>query len=66
MTKQERAMQFSRRSSSNSLLESSTCCAPLGQRNGGLFWTFGNFPDSPCTCFYYGENESKCTTDLHI
>jgi hypothetical protein len=47
MTKQDRAMRFSQRSSSNSLLESSTCRAPLGQRNGGLFWTFGHFPDSP-------------------
>jgi hypothetical protein len=28
MTKQDRAMRFSRRSSSNSLLESSTCRAP--------------------------------------
>ena len=41
-------MWFSRRSSSNSLLESSTCHNPLGRRNGGLFWTLGNFPDSPC------------------
>ena len=49
MTKQDRAMRFSRRSSSNSLLGSSTCRAPLGRRNGRLFWTFGNFPDSPCT-----------------
>jgi hypothetical protein len=48
MTKQDRAMRFSRRSSSNSLLESCICRAPLGRRNGGLFWTFGNFPDSPC------------------
>jgi hypothetical protein len=48
MTKQDRAMRFSRCSSSNSLLESSTCRAPLGRSNGGLFWTFGNFPDSPC------------------
>jgi hypothetical protein len=48
MTKQDRAMLFSRRSSSNSLLESSTCRAPLGRRNSGLFWMFGNFPDSPC------------------
>jgi hypothetical protein len=47
MTKQDRAVRFSRRSSSNSLLESSTCRAPLGQSNGRLFWTFGNFPDSP-------------------
>ena len=51
MTKQDRAMRFSRRSLSNSLLESSTCHAPLGRRNGGLFWTFGNFPDSPCIQF---------------
>ena len=50
MTKQDRAMQFTRRSLSNSLLESSTCHAPLGRRNGGLFWMFGNFPDSPCIC----------------
>jgi hypothetical protein len=48
MTKQDRAMWFWRRSSSNSLLASSTCRAPLGRRNGGLFWTFGNFPDSSC------------------
>jgi hypothetical protein len=34
MTKQDRAMRFSWRSSSNSLLESSTCRAPLGRRNG--------------------------------
>ena len=49
MTKQDRAMRFSQLSSPNSLLESSTCCAPLGRRNSGLFWTFGNFLDSPCT-----------------
>jgi hypothetical protein len=48
MSKQDRAMRFSQRSLSNSLLESSTCHVPLGQHNGGLFWTFGNFPDSPC------------------
>jgi hypothetical protein len=49
MTKQDRAMRFfSRRSSSNSLLERSTCSAPLGRHNGGLFWTIRNFPDSPC------------------
>jgi hypothetical protein len=47
MTKQDRAMRFSRRSSSNSLLQSNTCRAPLGQRNGGLFSTFEHFPDSP-------------------
>jgi hypothetical protein len=46
MTKQDRAMRFSRRSLSNSLLEGSTCRVPLGQRNGGLFSTFGHFPDS--------------------
>jgi hypothetical protein len=46
--KQDRTMRFSRRSSSNSLLESITCHAPLGRGIGGLFWTFGNFPDSPC------------------
>ena len=49
MTKQDRAMRFLRLSLPNSLLESSTCRTPLGWRNGGLFWTFGNFPDSPCT-----------------
>ena len=48
LTKQDRTMRFSRRSSSNSLLESSTCRAPLGRRNGGLFWTFGILPESPC------------------
>ena len=52
VTKQDRAMRFSRHSSSNSLLESSTCRAPLGRRNGGLFWTFGNFPDSPYICLF--------------
>jgi len=55
MTKQDRAMRFSRRSSSDSLLESSTCRAPLGRHNGGPFWTFRNFPDSPCIQ-YYGES----------
>ena len=50
MTKQDMAMQFLWLSSPNSLLESSTCCTPLGRCNGGLFWTFRNFPDSPCTC----------------
>ena len=48
MTKQDRAMRFSQLNSPNSLLESSTCRAPLGRRNGRLFWTFGNFLDSPC------------------
>jgi hypothetical protein len=47
MTKQDRAMRFSRCSSSKSLLECSTCRAPLGRRNGGLFPKFGHFPDSP-------------------
>ena len=61
MSKQDRAMRFSRRSSSNSLLESSsTCCAPLGRRNGGLFWTFGNFPDSPCRLILLSLEFSLC------
>jgi hypothetical protein len=42
-SKQERAMRFSRRSSSDSLTESSTCHAPLGRRNGGLFWSSETF-----------------------
>jgi len=58
MTKQDRAMQFLRRSSSNSLLERSACLAPLGRRNGGLFWMFGNFLDSPCTCISLWKRES--------
>jgi hypothetical protein len=64
MTKQDRAMQFSRRSSSNSSLESSTCRAPLGQCNGGLFSTFGHFPDSPrkyCLSFHSLTECGPCT-----
>jgi len=48
MTKQDRAMWFSRLSSPNSLLESNTCRALLGWCKGGLFWMFRNFRDSPC------------------
>jgi hypothetical protein len=61
MTKQDRAMRFSRRSSSNSLLEITTYRAPLGRRNGGLFWTFGNFPDSPCM---WGCCPKRCSEQL--
>jgi len=60
MTKQHRAMRFSRLSSPNSLLESSTCRAPLSWRNGGLFWTFGNFPDSPCTHTHISWDVTLC------
>ena len=65
MTKQDRAMRFSRRSSSNSLLESSTCRAPLDRRNGGLFWTFGNFPDSPCTASRGKQKPTNIYEDEH-
>jgi hypothetical protein len=66
MTKQDGAMRFSRRSSSNSLLEGNTCRAPLCQRNGGLFSTFGYFPDSPRISHCYRTLLSKPRSFLRV
>jgi len=66
MTKQDRAMRFSRLRSPNSLLESSTCHVPLGRSNGGLFWTFGNFPDNACIYVYVYHHISPRSIDTYI
>jgi hypothetical protein len=65
MSKRDRAIRFSRRSSPNSILESSTCRAPRSQRSGGLIRTFGNFPDRPCTYKHYHPDKFRCILSDH-